>query len=135
MSGPDPEPLRREALRWLDRVEDDLEMVAAAMERGRPLPAAFHAHQAAEKLLKVLPVLAGVVVPRTHDLDRLVHLTGAAALLPEAAADRLAALTPWATIGRYPEPEEDVAPTLAEIAEARALLDVLDQVVRARLAG
>lgn len=135
MSGPDPEALRAEALRWLSRVEDDLEMVAAGVERGRLRPAAFHVQQAAEKLLKALLVLAGAAVPKTHDLDRLIRLAGADRALPASAADQLAALTSWATIGRYPEPEEDIAPTAEEIAEALGLLRMLEDLVRERLTG
>lgn len=110
-------------------------MVAAGLERGRLLPAAFHAQQAAEKLLKILLILAGAAVPKTHDLERLIRLTGVAARLPADSADQLAALTSWVTIGRYPEPEDDIAPDAGEIAEARALLRLLEDLVRAQLAA
>lgn len=135
MSGPDPAALRAEALRWLQRAEDDLDMVAAGLQRGRLLPAAFHAQQAAEKLLKILLVLAGATVPKTHDLDRLIRLAGVGPLLPGDAADQIAALSSWVTIGRYPEPEDEIAPTADEIVEARALLGLLETIVRARLSG
>lgn len=135
MSAPDPEALRAEALRWLSRVEDDLDMVAAGVERGRLLPAALHVQQAAEELLEVLLVLSGSPVLKTHDLDRLILLTGIAPSLPADAADHLAALTSWVTIGRYPEPEDEVAPTIDEVQEARALLALLENLVRARLVG
>ena len=134
MSGPDPEALRAEALRWLSRVEDDLDMVAAAIERGRHRPGAFHVQQAAEKLLKIILVLAGEPVPRTHDLDRLIRLTGIGDELPDGAAEHLAALTSWVTIGRYPEPEDEIAPTPDEIEEARVVLRLLEACVRTRLA-
>jgi HEPN domain-containing protein len=135
MSGADPAVLRAEAWRWLRAVEDDLDMVAAGLERGRPRPAAFHVQQAAEKLLKILLVLAGATVPKTHDLERLIGLAGVAGHLPAGAADDLAALTSWVTIGRYPEPEDEIVPNAEEIAEARALLRPLEALVRAHLSG
>ena len=57
---------------WLAWALGDLE--AARRRPGwpqRPRIVAFHAQQAAEKALKGALVLAGIAVPRTHDLDDL----------------------------------------------------------------
>jgi HEPN domain-containing protein len=121
MSEPDPEALSSEAKRWLSRVEDDLDMVAAALERGRPRPAAYHVQQAAEKL------------PRWHDLGRLIGVAGIGAQLPGGAADRLAALTSWASIARYPDIEDETEPTIEEVAAALPLVRLLEDLVRARM--
>jgi HEPN domain-containing protein len=133
MSEPDPEALSSEAKRWLSRVEDDLDMVAAALERGRPRPAAYHVKQAAEKLVKALLVLAGAQVPRWHDLGRLIGVAGIGAQLPGGAADRLAALTSWASIARYPDIEDETEPTIEEVAAALPLVRLLEDLVRARM--
>ncbi|MBX9698725.1 MAG: HEPN domain-containing protein [Acetobacteraceae bacterium] len=110
-------------------------MVVAAIERGRLRPGAFHVQQAAEKLLKVLLILDGQAVPKVHDLERLIRLSGVAPALPGDAAERLAALTSWVTIGRYPEPEDDVAPSREDIEDAKGLLILLQQAVLAKLGG
>jgi HEPN domain-containing protein len=62
----------------------------------------FHCQQAAEKYLKALLQERGAVVPRTHDLDRLLL-----SLLPQDAKLRplrrgLRALTRYAVEYRYP---------------------------------
>jgi HEPN domain-containing protein len=135
MRGPDPEAQLAEARRWLSRVEDDLDMVAAALERRRPRPAAYHVQQAAEKLVKALLVLAGAQVPRSHDLGRLIGMAGIGAQLPGDAADRLAALTSWALIARYPDIEDETEPTIEEVSAALPLVRLLEELVRARMAA
>jgi HEPN domain-containing protein len=75
MSGPD-RPIwlenRVEARRWLAIVEEDIDAAAAAAGLSRLGASAYHVHQAAEKLIKALLVLAGEPFRGTHDLDDLV---------------------------------------------------------------
>lgn len=90
------------------------------------------AHQAAEKAVKSLLVLADVDPPRFHDLDRLAQrLPG-----PEAAVLGglpLPVLTRWAVEGRYPLPEDEATPE-----DAREAISVAERVVavaQERLSG
>jgi HEPN domain-containing protein len=85
--------------------------------------ACFHAQQAAEKALKGLLVLAGVDVPRSHELDAIARS------LPGQLAERfdqqaLVELSPWATKGRYPATDDDPSPE-----RARSFLEVAQSVV------
>jgi len=81
----------------------------------------FHAQQAVEKALKVAVVLAGVELPRTHDLEFLASLVqGAGDEVPDTLADT-EWLTPWAADLRYDEPlplDRAAALALAESAVA-----------------
>ena len=104
---------------WYDKSLDDLDMVRRALE---PSPgqnlggAAYHVQQAAEKLLKGYLTHIGVAVPRTHDIATI------AAQIPhvdplKADAVALDAVTPWATIFRYPpdDPATNTPPELKDV--------------------
>lgn len=61
----------------------------------------FHAQQAVEKAAKAVLVLAGVEIPRTHDLERVLALAEHAGHeLPDEVRDA-GWLTPWAVEFRY----------------------------------
>ena len=60
------------------------------------------AHQAAEKAIKALLVVANIDPPKPHDLLRLVRMLSADAAGPFLDLD-LEELTRWAIEGRYPE--------------------------------
>ncbi|MFQ5705484.1 MAG: HEPN domain-containing protein [Gemmatimonadales bacterium] len=119
-----PEEVKREFVRqWLRKGLADLTAARHLLSGGAELSygAAFHAQQAAEKLLKAVLVWHQVEFPKTHDIGRLVELVYSA---DPPLADRTreaAALTPYGVEARYPgdlcEPtlgEARLAMTLAE---------------------
>jgi HEPN domain-containing protein len=118
---------RAEAGRWLAKAARDI--AAARRCRDGPDPlldmAAYHCRHAAEKAAKVLLVLAGEPLMRTHDLDALAD--SAAARFPRLAAglDAVRHLTPWATATRYPDLGGDSEPPDHEVEAALAAVDRL----------
>lgn len=95
--------------------------LAAAAKLGRSPDvyldvAAYHAQQAAEKAVEAFSVYADQPVGKTHDFEALFTL--AAAVEPRLAPwiEVADALTPYATLYRYPV--ETVEPDADEFAEA-----------------
>jgi HEPN domain-containing protein len=82
---------------------EDLEAAEAIVSQvyAAPRHACWLAQQAAEKALKAILVCLQVEFPRTHDLDRLVHLIPDGWQVPREHPD-LADLTEWAVEARYP---------------------------------
>jgi HEPN domain-containing protein len=78
-------------------------------------------------LLKGLLVGCGVVVPRTHDLERLAHLLGTR--VPEVSTDmqRLVVLSPWAEVTRYPQLDSDAGVSDEDVRQAIADLEKLSE--------
>ena len=68
--------------------------------------AAYHAQQAAEKLMKALLTATGAPFRRTHDLSELAEAL--ASVTPELAAEfePLRSLSSWSVVARYPSYEE-----------------------------
>lgn len=92
-----------EANRWLRFAHDDLSAARLFLNNSPFLPnqACYHAQQSAEKALKAVLILYGILFPRTHDLSAI------AACLPEEFASLvneidLVDLTSWAITSRYP---------------------------------
>jgi len=74
MSAP-PEAVA-EARRWFGEADEEL-LVATVLAGNEQVPAraaCFHSHLAAEKSLKAMVILRGVLLPKSHDLIRLVQL-------------------------------------------------------------
>ena len=61
----------------------------------------FHAQQACEKGIKAVLGAAGVSVPRTHDLARLVELLADHGIAAPPGAEVIDLLTPYAVAARY----------------------------------
>ncbi|MCL4520875.1 MAG: HEPN domain-containing protein [Firmicutes bacterium] len=101
---------------WLSLAERDLE--AARVLSNLPnqrTNACFHAQQAAEKAMKALYAMGGLIPPRIHDLDVLRERLGDAHDLSEIAI-ACAVLSMYAVDSRYPGAvveEEEVGPALA----------------------
>lgn len=125
MSGSDPQ--WDEALRWVAKASQDRRSAVLMLKDAPPLldPAAYHCQQAAEKLLKALLAAASVVIPKSHDLQRLGALV--LPLFPALAQviEPITDLTPWATATRYPDLESDLGVMPEDIREALAALDNL----------
>ena len=122
---------RREAARWLRYIDADLAAIRLALSADPPigLVAGYHCQQAAEKIMKGLPVLHDQPFRRTHDLDELAD--GVLRMQPELRATLapLRLLTAWGYMYRYPafdepaEPEPDVGQLRATFAALESLRD------------
>jgi HEPN domain-containing protein len=103
---------------WLAKADGDLRMAELTLNSDEPVywAAAFHAQQAAEKLLKALLTFHGVEFEKSHSIDYLLELC--AKVEPEVETLRPTAtnLTDFAVESRYPLPRPD--PTEAESTEA-----------------
>ena len=97
-------------LRWLGYALGDLDAARARPGRHvRPRIVAFNAQQAAEKALKAALTLAGVGLPRTHDLDDLRNRLPSDWRVRRLHPD-LASLSDFAVDSRYPDDIEPVTP-------------------------
>ena len=94
-------PLDSEAAAWLAAAESDLLAARVLRSEARLVRtrAAFHDQQAVEKAVKGCLVLAGLSVPRIHDLRALLARLPPDERLDEDVADLL---SPFAVLGRYP---------------------------------
>ncbi len=116
---------------WLAKARNDLQcirnnLIAATIPWDT---VAFHAQQAAEKMLKAFLVSRGQTVPRTHDLGRLLgECLVAGAPLSALSAD-CDLLTPYAVVMRYPGLQPDV-----DEHEARKAVDAANRIHTAVLA-
>ena len=68
--------MKPQTAQWVRKAEEDLEAARVAAARTPPLRnvACFHCQQAGEKYFKGLLQERGTVIPKTHDLERLVDL-------------------------------------------------------------
>ena len=92
---------------------------------------AYHCQQAADKIVKGLPVAAAAAFRRTHELDELV--TAALPHYPQLAEllDPLRPLSFWCWAFRYPSLDalDAVPPTSIEIGEVVAHLERLRRLI------
>jgi HEPN domain-containing protein len=95
-----PEP--GSAADWLAHAQSDLALAEAEPPSGVLLELlCYHAQQAAEKALKSALIHLEQPFPYTHNIGRLVALVSEHIDVPERVGNA-AALTPYATITRYP---------------------------------
>ena len=124
---PAPDPVA-EAKGWLAYAEDDLRLATAILRLANVQPgqACYHAQQAGEKAIKATLVLAGVPMPRTHDLVLLGQVTPAGWHVHQLPAVDLADLARWAVDARYPD-----APggALASAVEAQVAVTFAERIV------
>jgi HEPN domain-containing protein len=104
MSGGEPrDPIQwEEALRWLDKAVEDIAAASLLLRERLSAPAAFHAQQGLEKVLKALLVAAAQDLRRTHDLDALASEANKHWPSLIASPFPLAALSRWYLTSRYP---------------------------------
>ena len=114
------EPLTSQAwvAAWLQKATHDLETAQRALHSGHPITdtAAYHCHQAAEKSLKAF--LASRLAPlvKTHDLMDLLTRCAAADARFADWVDRIAELSAFGTVLRYPSVDAD--PTVSDTTHA-----------------
>ena len=96
MSSPSPEQ-REYASLLIRKPEGDLKAVTALRDAGLDDElVGFHAQQTVEKAAKAVLVLAGVELPRTHDIERLLTLAEQAGHWLSDEVRAAGWLTPWA---------------------------------------
>lgn len=90
---------------WVDKAEADFATALREL-RARRQPnydaACFHAQQCIEKYLKARLIEAGIVFPRSHDLEELLDLNLPLEPLWEVFRGQLIDLTSFAVAFRYP---------------------------------
>lgn len=135
MNGEPAPTVHGEALRWLDKAEEDRRSARHLMSLVPPVPdvVGFHLQQAAEKMLKALLILVGHEVPKLHDLDVLIRLLEPVLVLPPVLMDAVRDLTPWAVAGRDPALGRYRGPSVEELITAQDAVDRLAGFVAARL--
>jgi HEPN domain-containing protein len=123
----------RSALVWAEKAEHDLSAIrtlAAAPDALWDI-VVFHAQQAAEKYLKAVLVDHDRVVPRIHDLERLLDLClQLDASLPSLSTE-CRRLTQLGFASRYPDSPEE--PSERDGREAMDLADRICNAIRPRL--
>ncbi|MBI3268476.1 MAG: HEPN domain-containing protein [Planctomycetes bacterium] len=114
---------------WIAKGDSDFATARLVLQSPGPYDTAcFHAQQAAEKYLKAVVALAGLPIPHTHDLERILSVCVGAQLGVSLAPARLASLTPYAVQLRY-------SPTFwPDAGTVRQALDIVDE-VRAAVAA
>src|SRR5215216_4286063 len=89
--------------------------------------AAFHCHQAAEKMAKAVLIASNVAPPRIHDIARLGRLVAEQHAEIGAAITHLGRLSTWYVSARYPEDPFDLAPSEQDIRKALTELQLVRQ--------
>ena len=113
---------------WFDLARDDETSARIlAREAGPPGIAAYHYHQAAEKMLKGLIAKRNMEIPRIHDLERLFRTAQKAGENPEEPAfDAVTLIQSYYADLRYPRGDLIGVDDLTGIAAA---LDVLAKAI------
>lgn len=95
---------------WVRWAHADMTVVALADdERIAPEIVAFHAQQAAEKMLKALLIRRQVDFPRTHSIGALLALCSEVGFRDALEFTEASSLTRYAVATRYPSEEEPVS--------------------------
>jgi HEPN domain-containing protein len=119
--------MNEQARRWLAFAGEDLRMAELAFEEALWNQVCFHAHQCAEKSLKVLAAERGESPPRTHRLTDLATLIERP--ISEEFAEGLRLLESFYITTRYPDALPDSLPeTLPGEQEAREAITVARKV-------
>jgi HEPN domain-containing protein len=103
---------------WLQKASHDLETAKRALHAGYPITdtAAYHCHQAAEKALKAFLAFRFEPLVKTHDLMDLLTRCAAADARFADWADRMAELSAFGTVLRYPSVDAD--PNVSDVTRA-----------------
>jgi len=97
--------MKAHAREWVEKAEGDFFVATTASKsRSKRVPDAicFHCQQCVEKYLKARMVEAGMIPPRTHDLDELLKLLLAVEPLWAAWSRAMQRLRYYAVQFRYP---------------------------------
>jgi HEPN domain-containing protein len=106
----------RQAEKWKQKAEEDLEMAVALLKTRRSAFAGgvcFHVQQAVEKYLKAHFVLRGVDFRKTRNVAELVRLLPASAV-PDLSPNEQDRLSEYAVVTRYPGEYDSISTREAE---------------------
>lgn len=120
---PDPRMVIPVIQDWTIKADNDLKNAVHTLTLKEEAPTdtiCFHAQQCIEKYLKALLIFRATPFPKTHDLRVLMRLIPGR-LRPRLERSDRARLTKYATVTRYPGPDEDISLAQArkEVAIAR----------------
>lgn len=120
-----------EAVLWIERASVDIASARGLLVLGLSDPAAFHAQQAIEKVLKGMLVAAAQDIRRTHDIDTLATL--ARDHFPDLVLNPfpLNSVTQWYVTTRYPGLDEAL-PNSKDVEHALDEVETLIAAVRGR---
>lgn len=120
-----------EAVLWIERASVDIASARGLLALGLSDPAAFHAQQAIEKVLKGMLVAAAQDIRRTHDIDTLATL--ARAHFPNLVPNPfpLNSVSQWYVTTRYPGLDE-ASPNPKDVEHALDGVETLIAAVRGR---
>lgn len=114
------EPLTAQAwvAAWLQKASHGLETAERALHAGHPITdtAAYHCHQAVEKALKAFLASRSQPLVKTHDLMDLLTRCAATDARFADWADRMAELSAFGTVVRYPSVDAD--PNVSDVTHA-----------------
>ena len=123
--------MTRETRKWVRKAESDFRQAKLAAGAKPPIHdgTCFHCQQCAEKYAKAFLQEAGVAVPRTHDLVKLLAIA-----LPHDSTLRplkrgMAYLTDFAVDVRYPEAD----PTARQARSSLRWMERVREEIRTRL--
>lgn len=120
----------RDPAAWVLKAEHDL-LAIRSLIAGAIVPwdmVAFHAQQGAEKYLKALLVLHEQVVPKVHDLERLLQLCVATDPSLSQCVTDCRRLTQLGFVSRYPDNPDE--PSERDAREAIRLAERICDAVR-----
>jgi HEPN domain-containing protein len=105
---------------WFELASDDEESARILVRESASSDiAAYHFHQALEKILKGNIARATADIPRIHDLERLFRKAQSLGIdVPEDAFDRVALIQAYYSDFRHPRGERIGSPDLARIVRA-----------------
>ena len=112
---------------WIIKAENDIFALTTIMESGKALDTAcFHAQQAAEKYLKALLCFNNIEFPKTHDIERLIELSGSVDRRFIDLIDEALLLTGYAVESRY---DLEFSPEKIDVENALELVNKIKHLV------
>ncbi len=116
---------------WLIKAQEDWDVVQILISNENP-PASsvcFHCQQCIEKLIKAVLTRHAIEFPKTHDIKRLIELTGNLVPQLKSLTQSAQKLTVYGVESRYPDDAKTVS--LSEMNEIVKITDKLRQAILA----
>lgn len=116
-----------EALDWVRKAENDWAAAHLLAESDPVLPdqIGFFCQQAAEKYLKAFLIAAGQTPPRIHDIEALLEMCALVEIDFDRLRPRIAGLTEFAVIFRYPGEWSDLPAATQALSQAEQIRELV----------
>ena len=114
------DPVEEFTKQWLTKAREDWDVVQILLGDDNPPTSAvcFHCQQCVEKLIKAILTRHAVEFPKTHDIERLIKLTGDLVPRLDSLLPLAQKLTVYGVDTRYPADIKIVSPSeMKEIVE------------------